>query len=152
MASGTSVLNTIALFVCHRLRSGTKRSADEADVATREAGTKRRESPGSGKDTNRGPKVRIPFSCSDCFLGSHTSLLVLRRPSRLRHSKRTLSHCMSLLQIYHRLLETKTKTARLQLPSTQASLARSCYDLAPSRQEVMGGKVTDGSPSTLWTP
>lgn len=150
MASSTSILNAIALFVCHRLRSGTKRSADEADVATREDGAKRRESPGTGKDTKRGPKVRVSFSCSDCFLGSHTSLLVSRRPSQPRHSKRTLSHCMSLLQTHHRLFETNT--ARLQLPLTQASFPRLCYNLAPSRQGVMGGKVTDGSPSTLWTP
>jgi hypothetical protein len=64
MASGTSVLNAITLFVSHGLglRSGTKRSADEADVATREDGPKRKESPGAGKDTKRGPKVRVPFS------------------------------------------------------------------------------------------
>jgi len=43
------------------MASGTKRSADEADVATREDGTKRRESPGTGKDTKRGPKA-IPAS------------------------------------------------------------------------------------------
>jgi len=131
------------------MASGTKRSADEADVTTREDDAKRRESPGSGKDMKRGPKVRVSFSCSNT-LTSHTSLLVSRRPSQLRHSKRTLSHCMSPLQTHNRLFETKR--ARLQLPLIQASLVRLCYNLAPSRQEVMDGKVTDDSPSTSWTP
>ena len=62
MASGTLFLKAITLFGSHGLglRSGTKRSADEANVATREDGPKRRESPGTGKDTKRGPKVRVP--------------------------------------------------------------------------------------------
>jgi hypothetical protein len=99
MASGTSILNAIALFVCHILRSGTKRSADEADVTTREDGAKRRESQGSGKDMKRGPKVRVSFSLS--CPNTLTSLLVSRRPSQLRHSKRMLSHYMLPLQTHH---------------------------------------------------
>jgi hypothetical protein len=38
---------------------GKKRSADEADVATREDGAKRRENTGSGKDVKGGLKVRV---------------------------------------------------------------------------------------------
>ncbi|KAH9999083.1 hypothetical protein BJV77DRAFT_940241 [Russula vinacea] len=41
------------------MASGKKRSADEADVATREDGTKRRESTGTGKDVKGGLKVRV---------------------------------------------------------------------------------------------
>ncbi|KAI0293414.1 hypothetical protein BC826DRAFT_1105068 [Russula brevipes] len=43
------------------MTGGKKRSADEADVATRGDGAKRRESEESGKDTKRGPKA-IPAS------------------------------------------------------------------------------------------
>jgi len=43
--------------------SGKKCSADEADVATREDGAKRRENTGSGKDVKGGPKAgAIPAS------------------------------------------------------------------------------------------
>ena len=41
---------------------GKKRSADEAGVATREDGAKRRESTGSGKDVKGGLKVRLSSS------------------------------------------------------------------------------------------
>ena len=41
--------------------SGKKRSADEADVATREDGVKRRENTASGKDVKGGLKVRFFF-------------------------------------------------------------------------------------------
>jgi len=44
---------------------GKKRSADEANVAPREDGTKRRESTGSGKDVKGGLKVRVPLGDSN---------------------------------------------------------------------------------------
>ena len=46
------------------MASGKKRSADEADVATREDGTKRRESTGTGKDVKGGLKVRVSLGDS----------------------------------------------------------------------------------------
>jgi hypothetical protein len=74
-------------FTCLSLTAvGKKRSADEADVATRDDGAKRRESPGTGKDTKRGPKVcvHLVVLTALCLLTSHHILLVLRRPSQLR--------------------------------------------------------------------
>ncbi|KAF8479109.1 hypothetical protein DFH94DRAFT_693481 [Russula ochroleuca] len=47
------------------MASGKKRSADEANVATREDGTKRRESTGSGKDVKGGLKVARVMPASD---------------------------------------------------------------------------------------
>jgi hypothetical protein len=67
---------------------GEKRSADEADLATPDDGAKRRESPGTGKDPKRGPKVRVHLVVLTALglITSHTTLLVLRRPSQLRCS------------------------------------------------------------------
>jgi hypothetical protein len=61
-------------FTCSLTAVGEKRSADEADLATRDDGAKRRESPGTGKDTKRGPKVRVPLVVLTApgFLMSHS--------------------------------------------------------------------------------
>ena len=63
MASGTSI--SFYYFVRLPLTAlGKKRSADEADVATREDGAKRRESTGSGKEVKGGLKVRVTLGDS----------------------------------------------------------------------------------------
>lgn len=66
MGSGTSILSHYLGYLSCQLTalSGKKRSADEADVATREDGAKRRENTGSGKDVKVGLKVRV-----SCLLG-----------------------------------------------------------------------------------
>lgn len=64
MGSTSCQFHFITLFDYLSLTAfGKKRSADEADVATREDGAKRRESTGSGKDVKNGLKVRVFQVC-----------------------------------------------------------------------------------------
>lgn len=95
MASGTSI--SFHYFVRLPLTAlGKKRSADEADVATREDGAKRRESTGSG-----GLKVRVSLGdsgqpgISPFHMNSHIILLRSRGPSQRQISKQAQSRCMS---------------------------------------------------------
>lgn len=80
---------------------GKKRSADEADVTTREDGAKRRESTGSGKEVKGGLKVRVSLrdsgrqGISPFHMISHIILLRSRGPSRRQISKQAQSRCMS---------------------------------------------------------
>ena len=70
MASGTTT--SFYYFVHLPLTAlGNKRSADEAGVATREDGAKRRESTGSGKEVRGGLKVRVSLGDSDRWESLH---------------------------------------------------------------------------------
>jgi hypothetical protein len=129
---------------------GKKRSADEADVATREDGAKRRENTGSTKKRERCTQsTRFKFAWTT---------LTGRGPVATQAGAIPASdfkaHAVQLHVIMtHTPLLPETRTARLQLLSTtQTYSARLRYNFARSRRGATGGRVASASLSISSTP